>query len=262
MKKKKAPEKAPNTDRWMLSYLDFITLLMVFFIILYAMSSVNSEKYSKLAASMNSAMGNGKSIIGEGSGGGKNVIGSSSTKVNINKEAEEAAQNQEMQKFKRMQAEINNYLVDNKLNGSITTYIDERGLVISFKNLLLFDSGSADVKADSVNELVQIGSYLNQIDNIIRVEGNTDNVPIKNSPQYKSNLELSSARADNVAEVLETNAKINPSRVTSISYGEYRPIGDNNTDVGKAKNRRVDIVLMNIKYNATENNTNPGDISK
>lgn len=140
------------------------------------------------------------------------------------------------------------------MNASASTQIEERGLVISIQDTLFFDSGKADVKPEFQKRIVEIGKILNTIDNYIRIEGHTDNVPISNY-KYMDNLDLSTARANAVLRVLQNQSNINPKRLASMGYGDQRPVADNNTDDGRARNRRVDIVVIDSKYNATEDNS-------
>ena len=102
-------------------------------------------------------------------------------------------------------------------------------------------------------KLVSLSTVLNKIDNYIRVEGHTDNVPIRNE-YFSSNWQLSSTRASNVVEYLINNGRISPDRLSAVAYGEYRPVADNSTDQGRSKNRRVDILILNNKYDNIENN--------
>lgn len=102
-------------------------------------------------------------------------------------------------------------------------------------------------------KLVSLSTVLNKIDNYIRIEGHTDNVPIRNE-YFSSNWQLSSTRASNVVEYLINNGGISPDRLSAVGYGEYRPVADNSTDQGRSKNRRVDILILNNKYDNIENN--------
>ena len=139
------------------------------------------------------------------------------------------------------------------LEDSVSTTIEERGLVISFNDSIFFDSAKADIKENMKTKLVALSEILNKIDNYVRVEGHTDNIPIKNE-FYNSNWQLSSIRASNVVEFLIEYGSVSPDRLSAVGYGEYRPISDNNTEEGRAKNRRVDILILNNKYDNIENN--------
>jgi chemotaxis protein MotB len=233
-------EEHENHERWLLSYADFITLLMIFFIIMYAMSNLNKAKYEKLTTALNQAMGDGSAIADTGSKMGGEIGNGLS----------------EDEKLKKVKENIDKYLKENHLSDSVTTTIEKRGLVVSFKDSLFFDSGRAEVRPEQIDKLIKISKIINQSivgDNYIRVEGYTDSVPVHNDV-YKSNWDLSVMRASNVAQILINKVGIKPRRVSAIGYGEYRPKADNSTDKGKSINRRVDILIMNSKFNEVENN--------
>ena len=139
------------------------------------------------------------------------------------------------------------------MKDSVNTQIDERGLVVSLNDTLFFDSGRAEIKPESQKKIIEIGKILNQLGNYMRVEGHTDNVPISNG-EFSSNWKLSCARAANVTEFFISNCGIQPQKLSAVGYGEYRPIADNSTEEGRAKNRRVDIIIVNSKFNKIENN--------
>lgn len=242
--KRKKPEDHMNHERWLLSYSDFMTLLMILFVVLFAMSSIDKAKYKQLSQSMRVAMGGGKSIIG-------NQDAASITEDSEPVDTEVVAED-EQARLEELKANVDKYLENNGMKSSVTTQIDERGLVVSLNDTLFFDSGKADIKLESQDKLVNLGKTLNQLDNYMRVEGHTDNVPISNS-QYSSNWQLSSARAANVTEFLINKSGIAPQKLSAVGCGEYRPVLDNSTEEGKARNRRVDIIIVNSKYSTIEN---------
>lgn len=239
-RKKKAPEKE-NNERWLLTYSDLITLLMIFFVVLFASSNVDKQKFKTLAESMNSAMGGGQHIIGD----------TDSNSMTDSNSIQETVQQSETDKLAELKKQLDTYLQQNNMDSATSVDISERGLVVTLNNSLFFDPGKADIRLDSEDKLVQIGKILNQMDNYIRVEGHTDNVPISNA-MFHSNWQLSSVRAANVVEVLINKAGMTPQKLSTIGYGEYRPIADNNTPEGRQRNRRVELVVMSSKYNNSE----------
>ncbi len=249
MRRKKHDESHENHERWLLTYSDLITLLMIFFIVMYSMSNIDKEKYKQVAAGLSSAMGGGGStIIGKDSGTPINQD-TSPTNTNVVDMPEE-------QKLEQVKQAVDKYLKESGLSDSVVTTIETRGLVLSFKDSLFFDSGKADIKSEQAKKLVEIGKMLNQPiinDSFIRVEGHTDNIPIS-TYLYKSNWDLSVIRASNVSQLLINQSGIRPDRVSAAGYGEFRPKSDNNTEAGRALNRRVDILIMNTKFNEVENN--------
>jgi len=240
---KRVRKEKDNSDRWMLSYLDFITLLMIFFLMMYAISTVDTKKSEQLAKSLR---------IGFNSGNSQNVIAvsdnSGDTPTVIEDETTVDAEEEKLADIKKKVDELVN---NSELKGSVTTSIQQRGLLISFNDSVFFNSGQANIKADWQNKLVSISKVLNGIDNYIRVEGHTDNVAI-NTDYFHSNWQLSSARASNVVEFLITQGNVKPERLSSVGYGEYRPVKDNTTEEGRSSNRRVDILILNTKFNDSE----------
>lgn len=155
-------------------------------------------------------------------------------------ETKTRADNQEFIKIKET---IGSFLKAKGAEEKVKLTIDSRGLVISLKDTEFFDSGSASVRQWSRPLLNDIASAINNYTNAIRIEGHTDNVPIKTSI-FPSNWELSTARATNIVQYLITMHSFAPEKLSAIGYGEYRPIADNNTIEGRQKNRRVDVVIL------------------
>lgn len=227
--------KKDNNDRWLLTYSDLITLLLIFFIVMYATCSVDSEKYKQLSQAMKGSFNNSYNMPQD---------------EDINNSNDEILSEEEM--LTQVKSKVDKLVNDLELKGSITTSIQEKGLVITFNDTVLFNSGEANIKDDWKTKLISISKVLNGIDNYIRVEGHTDNVDIK-TPYFNSNWQLSSIRAANVAEFLINDGNINPARLSAIGYGENRPVKSNDTEEGRTANRRVDILILNSKFNTSEN---------
>jgi chemotaxis protein MotB len=194
-----------------------------------------------------------------GGGAGANIIGSgggeADPEIIID---EDLIKMQEEKNLEEVKSTVDKYLNESGLSDSVETTIEARGLVLSFKDSLFFDSGKAEVRSEEASQLGEIGKILNQAiisDSLIRVEGHTDNIPINND-LYKSNWDLSVIRASNVVQILVNESGIDPQRISAVGYGEYRPKADNNTEQGRASNRRVDILIMNSEFNEVENNSN------
>jgi chemotaxis protein MotB len=244
---KKKVQKKENSERWLLTYSDLITLLMILFVVMYAMSNVDSQKYSQVVKSLSSGFGTGQTIVATGSGGDSILQAPI-----IPEQSSDSAEKKEMNS---MEKEVENFISENSLQDSISTAMEERGFVISFKDNIFFDSGKAEVRNEMKDKLNSIASVLNKMDNYVRVEGHTDNVPIS-TREFSSNWQLSAIRASNVTEYLIKYAHMAPEKLSSIGYGEYRPIESNDSEAGRSKNRRIDIVLLNSKYNDSEHNVN------
>jgi len=147
---------------------------------------------------------------------------------------------EEEKDFTQMKKEL-----DKQFSGKIGVDVGERGLVITLADNILFDSGEATIKEEAYPTLDKIITVINTKapDKNIGVEGHTDNVPIKYS-DWKSNRELSTARANNVYHYLVDTGGLDPARLTTMGYGEFRPVDSNDSAVGRAKNRRVEIVIL------------------
>lgn len=229
---KKEEEHEGSSERWLLTYSDLITLLMIFFVIMYASSRVDANKYKSISNSFRVTFGGDTSIVDGGEG----------TSVGVNNEES---------KLKETKEDLDKYLKENNLTGNVTTKIEERGLVVSINDTVFFESGEAEIREDVLTKIIQIGNILKHQENYIRIEGNTDNKPIHNY-RFESNWQLSSVRAANVVQLLVERCGFPPEKLSSVGYGEYRPIASNEYEEGRVKNRRVDIVVMNSKFNKVE----------
>ncbi|MBI4620047.1 MAG: OmpA family protein [Desulfobacterales bacterium] len=228
MRKRRKMEEHDNPDRWVISYADFITLLFAFFTTLYAISNVDSSKLKMFAGSMKSAL----KATGTNSSAGTTIIEGikpiSYADVKLEKDIRKT-----FEKF-------------GKLEG-ISISRDQRGVLISFGDSVLFDTGSAVIKDEAEPLLSSVISVIKRAQNNIIVEGHTDNIPIKS--KYLSNWELSTARAAGVLMyILKENNNMSPERFSTSGYAEYRPVTSNVTPEGRAKNRRVDIVFVSNRY--------------
>lgn len=234
------PEK-DSSERWLLTYSDLITLLLIYFIVLFSMSSINAQKFTDLSKSLSVIFGGaGRSGVLDG---GRSVIPGPAV-LNPNKHM----QNTE-ERIKRLIQQMG-------LQGKITTSQQTRGLVISVKDSVLFRAGAAEMDSSARRVIREVGKVLCDIPNAIRVEGHTDNDPI-HTFKYYSNWELSTARATNVLHFFIENNGMNPERLSAAGYGEFRPIASNETDSGKAINRRVDIVVLGDEFSKFEPSANP-----
>ncbi len=270
-----------SEERWLLTYADMITLLMALFMVLFSISSVNISKYQTLQKSLKAAFsGNvlpgGKAISQQGSTQNAShapasvelqamvpatAIGSTSKLQSSTAHgpaataaaASQAAAQHEAETFAHIKQQLDAYAAKHGFSGKVKTAIERQGLVIRvLTDDLLFASGQATLsstKADSL--LSEIGAQLNLVHtHPINVEGNTDNVPIHGGP-YPSNWELSTARASTVVRFL-VGKGVGASRLTAVGYAEERPLSSDATEAGRARNRRVEIVVQRISGSASE----------
>jgi len=225
MKKKRHAEEHENSERWLLTYSDLITLLLGLFVILYAMSKIDAGKYAEIVNAMGIAFGSSKGVMV----GNVGVV--DPALPTIQTERQKIAQ------------EIRNALHLDTNPVPISISENERGITVHIMEELLFASGSADIKQSSLNTLDSLAKALKALPNDIRVEGHTDDVPI-NTPQFPSNWHLSVARAVNIGYYLIQRHGLNPEKVSVVGYSEYQPLVPNDSPDNRAHNRRVDIVIM------------------
>ncbi len=246
MKKHEEHEK-DNSERWLLTYADLITLLMIFFVIMYAISNVDAQKYQEISQSLSGTL-DPAGFGGGGSGGGG---ASSSSGIDISKALEDLESNQVDPELEAAAEEIKELLREKGLQDKVSVSVQERGVVVGLMNTVLFESGSAQIKPEAIPTLVAIGQIANGVHNYIRVEGNTDDVPM-NTPQIPSNWELSVIRATEVLKLLITQSNVAPDKISAVGYGEFRPSVPNISAENRAKNRKVDIVILSDKLDKSE----------
>ena len=238
-KRQHEEEHGGNHERWLLTYSDMITLLMIFFIVMYSMSQVDKNKFAAVAEQLSVVLGGGSIVTTETAGQGGILKDMPPTSL-------DNAMNQ-------AQETLEKYIEENNLGSMARVYRDERGMVISLNEGLLFKSGSAEIDKNSKEVLMKVSGAIKKLPNYIRVEGFTDNVPIKNS-YFASNWELASQRAINVGQIMIDNGLI-PELLSTVSYGEYRPLYPNDSDEHRSLNRRVDIIVMDQQNNNMEPQT-------
>lgn len=246
-------------ERWLLSYADFITLLMVFFILMYALSKVDVAKYNAIAQSLSVVL-TGSSIEPPDKSGPSLINGESGQESQgTNKDLIDTAQLEAVQK--QIQDYVSKQQVSSpnqpagspptKLGDYVEIMEEERGLVVSIKDTLLFSSASAELNPQARDIIKKLAQSLVMVPNYIRIEGHTDNIPI-NTARFPSNWELSVMRACNVMHVFQDEAGISPERLSAVGYGEYRPRVPNTSPDNQAINRRVDIVILKKDYDKIE----------
>ena len=276
--RKKKPADPVSHERWLVSYADFITLLFAFFTTMYAISTVDAQKMGRMVMSMRAsfdnslfAAGSDRLSLSQGPGatgrpaagqqvvenlraakkaGESNVSASGMKELRAGFPSREDAGSPE-RILSNLQRSVESLVGPEALGTRVRTRMDERGLVISLGEGGFFDSGSDILKPEGRVLLDAIASALVETDNHIRVEGHTDNVPIRNA-RFPSNWELSTARATTVVAYLIDRFKFAPDRLSAGGYSEYRPVESNATAEGRSRNRRVDIVVLHPRYAQVE----------
>ena len=234
-------KEAKNTshERWLVSYADFVTLLLAFFVTMYAVTRLDSEKLVVAQQSINRAL-NAPVFLGGfpmDSGLDQNVSGLSGDLVGATLvRTPPPSQIQEVTRTVREE-------LKEKINsGEVHLLHTGKGLVLRLPEFLFFDSGEATVRPEARPLLDKLAGILNLIPNQVVIEGHTDNRPI-HTPQFPSNWELSTARAAALVRYFIEEHHLDPARFAAAGYGEYHPVADNGDDKGRQANRRVELII-------------------
>lgn len=235
-------------DRWLVSYADFITLLFGFFVVLYAFAKSDHLKQQEVSAAINQAF---HPLSASGSSAASESVPSAVMMQPM------VSPFEVKDDLVRMQRELSGALSGEIAAHAVSIEMGRDGLVISLREAGFFDSGSAVAKPEAIPTLRKIAAALGGSPYDLRVEGHTDNQPIHNDA-FASNWELSTARAISIARLLLDLKAISPDRLSAAGYAEFHPVAGNDTAEGRAKNRRVDLLIMprtSIDF-ATQRGTN------
>jgi len=219
-------------ERWLLTYADMITLLLIFFIILYSMSVINKVRFDQMIQMMNKTFGGGYSVINTGSPG---VL------------AQNKYPNPKNEKLKKAYIHTVSKFQGEIASKKIRVSVDERGVVISLASDFYFPSGSPDLTAPAHDVLHKIFAMLDTMPNNVRIEGHTDNVPItpgsELAQRYPTNWELSAQRAINVLKYFESSG-LKSERLSALGFAATHPLKSNDNEENRAFNRRVEIIIL------------------
>ena len=272
-RRKEDPPK--GSPAWMNTFADLMNLLLCFFVMLFSMSSVNEEKFEKVIASFQSTFSilpGGGASIGEGeliSSGisqlenfdsyyNQQLSSQSDGQTEEEKDITEAYEQQELEESEDMAQQLENALSQYGIQDDVEVDFNAEYVTLNKNGALLFDSASAELRDEAYPLVNKLGKILVTYDNnIIEVEGHTDNVPIHSS-KYEDNNVLSMYRALAVANYLRDTTTLDPAYIKSSGRGEYVPIADNATPEGRARNRRVEIKIYN-SYNSNVSGTSTDD---
>ena len=258
MARKKHAEEHVNLERWLVSYADFITLLFATFVVLYALSQIDLAKFKDLKISLAKAFSSAPTIL-QGDEGvlnkkGNDVMDAGGQMDNQNIIPPLLDAPYAKKEESTFQDAIKN-LDGKKINSikGVKAEITERGLIIKLVGNIFFESSTATIKKESYKTLEEVGNMIKTKfpNHLIRVEGHTDN-QLMSSSFYPSNWELSSARASSIVRFMISNYGISKDRFSALGYADSRPITSNNTEEGRKKNRRVEIVILRNTLLKTE----------
>jgi len=245
--KRKPQEPSKGAPLWMVTFSDLVTLILVFFILLFSMSQIDIVKFKAIAESFKERqfLDFYPSVVP--------FEHPSESDENVNKQDEDIDDKEKENQLQNLLTEVENFLDKNGLEDVIIANRTERGVVLVLQEQVLFESGEANIVNDSNAFLDKVGKLLKGLPNLVKVEGHTDDRPIT-TYRYPSNWELSSARASSVIRYLVDKHDLDSTRFIAVGYGETRPIVANTGKKNWKKNRRVEIVISDPKYDENDLN--------
>lgn len=276
LKRKKKHEDHVD-ESWLIPYADVLTLLLALFIVLFAASEVNSQKFQEISDSFNQELQGGTGILDQQSAvetfeetsklAEPNDVdpteGEATTPPEVEEEiddkiemtAEEIEQLALAEDYKELAAiqdKVKAYIAERNMEDKLEAELTSKGLVLKIKDGVLYRSGSADLSEESQTIAEEIGKLLvTDPPRSIFIEGHTDNIP-STSDRFPSNWELSSARAINFMKILLENNELDPTKFSATGFAEHQPIASNETAEGRAENRRVEVLISLYAHEETD----------
>ena len=242
-----------NHERWLVSYADFITLLFAFFVVMFASSQADKGKAKQVSEAVEKALKDGSKVsssvppaVAKVLGGTVDDKGQGNAQMHGPGGAQKAAKEDrpEVMELGISLKLLSTQLADEIKEGKVEVSMTPRGIVVSLKQAAFFPSGTDAVDPASMHTLEKVAEALKAVQNPVRIEGHTDSIPIHN-PRFRSNWDLSAGRAISIMEVLSKRFEISPQRMSIAGYADTVPVADNDTPEGRARNRRVDLVILN-----------------
>ncbi|WP_377887325.1 flagellar motor protein MotB [Alkalihalobacillus sp. R86527] len=260
MRRKRHEEHEEHVDEsWLIPYADMLTLLLALFIVLFAASTVDAKKYEAISRSFEEVLNGGTGVLesepsvmkpeDDSFVGLTEELDKNSEEDSENLDVDETEKDEEeleedLNNLQELKERIDQYISKQSLDSYLKTDLTEEGLLITIKEAALFNSGQAYLTSDAKGIASEISRFLvTDPARNITVTGHTDNKPIKTS-QYPSNWHLSSDRALNFMTELLKNSKLDPKLFSFTGYGEYRPVASNDSEKGRTKNRRVEVLIL------------------
>jgi chemotaxis protein MotB len=262
MSRKRRPEEHENHERWLVSYSDFITLLLALFVVMYAVSHVNEGRYRAVAGSLVAAFGNQPNQMNpqpiatmtpDALPPVHGPMGDSTGDYLIAKKARRIAEAQRRQheKMEIIARDVMAAFDPLLKNGQVRISQSNLGVRVEIDASLLFAPGQAVLQEESSRVLESVAQVLKNVDHAIQVEGHTDNIPIV-TEKFPSNWELSAVRASSVVRLLIDNG-VEAVRLTAVGYGENRPLEPNDSEEGRKHNRRVTVMILSTALDTPAN---------
>ncbi len=227
-----------GAPEWMATFADLVTLLMCFFVLLFAMSTTQQETFKELVESLRSALGV-QAVPESGTREGLTMHAVPSEKPSEQQEIDEMG-GMIQKDLEEIVSEVRELVMFNKLGGLVNVSESDMGVVITMSDFLLFSAGGTQLTTKGVDILNKIAVVLSRLAYHVKIKGHTDSEPI-HTERFPSNWELSSSRASSVVRVL-VGSGVNPRLISAEGYAHYSPVATNDTEKGRARNRRVEIV--------------------
>ena len=242
-RRRRQPEEHVNHERWLVSYADFITLLFAFFVVMYSISSINEGKYKIISQALVGVFNDAERTMKPIPVGDERPLTTKPAEplVKDSDQTDAGIGQITSDPLKTIADDITNAFGDLIASNQLTVRGNELWVEIELNSSLLFGSGDAMPSDVAFNIIDKVATILKPFDNPIHVEGFTDDLPIRTA-QYPTNWELSSARSSSIVRMLAMQG-VNPARMASVGYGEFQPVANNATQEGRAKNRRVVLVV-------------------
>jgi chemotaxis protein MotB len=249
-RRSRASAERDGRERWIVSYADFITLLFAFFVVMYAISSLNEGQYRVISQSLLQAFRHERVVSAQSAGLAPINMSRPTPPLRPVVRSIDTVRRAQEQKLLAIASKLQDALNPLVQSGAVRLTRLPHGIAVEINASVLFAPAQATLQPDSIAALAAVARVLTETDNVIKVEGHTDNLPIA-SAQYPSNWELSSARASSVVRLFVANGVV-ATRLTATGYADNRPVEPNDAPEGRARNRRVTLLILEDGATATE----------
>ncbi len=240
VKRKKKKHDDHIDESWLLPYSDLLTLLLALFVVLFASSSIDAQKFQAISSAFNNELQGGSGVLDYESP----IENDSMSEVETERQQLNGLEKEDREELIEMQEKMTQYINENNLQDKVETALNGEGLLLRIRDNVLFNSGAAEIQPEQIVSAQEISELLvMDIPRSIIISGHTDNVPIKTA-MFDSNWELSAMRAVNFMKEILKNEKLDPRLFSAKGYGEYQPIASNDSISGRAQNRRVEILIL------------------
>ncbi|HSW10157.1 MAG TPA: OmpA family protein [Bacillota bacterium] len=244
-RKRRSLSVTSSSPFWMTTYSDLVTQILIFFVLLYSMSVMDVQRFASAMASIQETLGMPPVILQPTE---TPPVRPPADDEGMPLDPELLIRQKDLAQILTVLGKLEEALGD---EGQVELLREERGIVVRFSDEILFDTGRADLRGEALQALDRLFPVLAAVPNDVRVEGHTDSRPIR-TLQFPSNWELSTSRATAVVRYLLEERGLDATRLSAAGYGEYRPVADNDTLEGMARNRRVDVVILRLSLSAAE----------